>query len=299
MIKATKGILLPVITLLLTLIALATTTFAWVSLSKVVTASNISGNIAAGDGLEIALGLEGTRLTSYRSHLTASDWQTVMNELTDYKTTAVSTKDGTTFYKLAFDNSNAPGLYKVEAYKNVDYLEFEIHFKSYSSGKVYFDDYKFLSEAVVFNPRVDYDNDGTGIKEITQINAYAHDAVRIKIGDVIYQNAENQTNHHTSNRGVNYGQFSYLTEMGNDIYWSNNELDDLIKLTNDNITDVLIADAVKVVGEDQVATLNETNNFTAKVTIKIWIEGFDAEAYDAIFGSNLAISLSFKKENIE
>lgn len=87
--------------------------------------------------------------------------------------------------------------------------------------------------------------------------------------------------------------------MGNDIYWSNNELDDLIKLTNTNITDVLIADAVTVVGEDQVATLDETNNFTAKVTIKIWIEGFDAEAYDAIFGSNLAISLSFKKENIE
>lgn len=307
MIKTTKGILLPVITLMFILIALTTTTFAWLTLGKVAVVSNISGDIIVGDGIEIALGIEGSRLTNYKSHLTASDWQLVMNELSDYRTNAVTTINGNDFYKLVFNNIDGKyGLYKSEAIKNVDYLDIEIYFKSNTSGTIYLTDFEIISEPVLFDPRVNYDIDGSGIKEVNSFNAYAMNAARLMIGNNIYQVDDIiPSNTHITNKGVNYGQFSYLTNMKNDIYWSNtsNNLEQLIKLTETNITDVEIANALVNItnGEVEVALLNNSNSndYTAKVSVKLWIEGFDADAYDAIFGANLGVTLNFRKENIE
>lgn len=310
MIKASKNILLSVLTLIFTLMALATTTFAWLTLSKTVTVSNISGDITAGDGLEIALGLDNEVITSFRSHLTASDWQLVMNELSAYKTNAVSTVDGSNFYKLEFDireslidslDLTTPGLYKVKAIKNVDYLEFKIHFKSYTSGQVKMNGLELLSEKVMFDPRVDYAKTNDVITQVSPFDAYSKDAARVMIGNEIYEVNESNTNTEVTDKGkaVYYGQFSYIKEMGNDIYWSNNGINNLVKLDNTNIASVNIANAGTFDGEVEVAELiydPNLNYYTANATVKIWIEGFDPDAYDAIFGSKLSINLNFRKE---
>ena len=51
--KTTKRMIISVLTLVLTVAALGTTTFAWFSLSTTSQISNISGQVTGGEGLEI------------------------------------------------------------------------------------------------------------------------------------------------------------------------------------------------------------------------------------------------------
>lgn len=311
MIRISKRTLLSILTLVLTLVALGTTSFAWFTLSNVATVNNITANVQAGEGLEVALGINEKILTDYKTNLNANDWQKVLDELSGFRLNAVTTNDLTNFYKLAFKNTDEvikPGLYQEEALSNSDYLEFKVYFKSNSAGDVFFNNYSFIDEQKLFTPRVQYDKDNAGIDEVTPFNAYASNAVRIAVEDKVYQNGSNGgTNLHTGNSGVNYGQFSYLTEMRNDIYWLHNSSFKKLGTVTDNetlnIAEVSILEAETSISSnaEKVVTLVKAqgeNDYTASITIKIWIEGFDADAYDSLFGARLQLSLSFKKEEI-
>lgn len=311
MIRISKRTLLSILTLVLTLVALGTTSFAWFTLSNVTTISNITANVQAGEGLEVALGINEEILTNYKNNLNANDWQKVIDKLPEFRLNAVTTNDLTNFYKLSFKNTDEvlkPGLYQEEALRNTDYLEFLVYFKSNSGGDIYFNEYSFIDEPKLFTPRVQYDKDNTGINEVAPFNAYASNAVRIAVENEVYQNGSNGgTNIHTSNSGVRYGQFSYLTEMKNDIYWHHDlNFKKLGTVTDNetlNIEDISILEAETSLSSnlEKVATLVKEegeSDYKARITIRVWIEGFDADAYDSLFGARLQLSLSFKKQEI-
>lgn len=308
MIKISKNVMVSILTLLLTLIALSTTTFAWFTLSKTATISNITANVQAGEGLEVALGI-GSFKTSYRNNLRNDDWDELMlqTEFNDFELNAVSTDNLIDFYRLAFKNQDDldptitnPGLYKDIAVSNVDYLEFIVHFKSNSEGTVRFKDYLFIDNEIEFTPSVSHTVGnplGGTTNSPTSFNAYASNAARIAVGNTVVQNDNNNgANTHMTNKGVSYGQFSYLTEMGNKIYWEGNQL----ALTDSSITGIDIHEALTSIANPIVIgplVFNASlNAYVSSVSIKIWIEGFDADAYDSIFGAKLELALSFTKE---
>lgn len=312
MIRISKRTLLSILTLVLTIVALGTTTFAWFTLSNVATVSDITANVQAGEGLEVALGINGEIVTDYKTNLNANDWNKIINEIPSFRLNAVSTNDLTEFYKLGFKKNGEslpPGLYQEDAFSNEDYLEFKVHFKSNSSGDVYFDNYSFIDEGKLFIPKVKYDKEGLGIDEVSPFDAYVSNAARLSVEDRVYQNhINNGLNTHMTNKGVPYGQFSYLTEMRNDIYWKENGLfKKLGTITDDdtlNIEEISILEAKTSIAsnEEKIVTLVKeegANDYTASITIKVWVEGFDADAYDSLFGARLQLSISFKKQEIE
>lgn len=296
MIKKTSNLMLAFVTLALTLIALTGTTFAWYNITKTAD-MQISGTVSVGEGLEVALGIDDQILTGYKSNLTANDWQLVMDYIPEYINNPVSTVDGINFSRLRF---NYDGLKQSPATKNVDYLEFKVHFRSRTSGEIYFEHYEFTSGGILFEPKTNYAKVGEDVVLVNSFEAYAKDALRLQIENTIYQEGISETNTHLTNNGVYYGQFSYVTEMGNDIYWSNSN-DELVKLTKDTITNVTFANALTNINSDQyIAPLiyNEnTKMFEAVATITLWIEGFDADAYDAIQGSPISLDIGFIKKN--
>lgn len=310
MIKLTRKIILSIITLILTLLALGTTTFAWFTLSKVATVSNISANVQGGEGLEVALGIGNTVYTSYKTNLTSDDWQLVLQELPNMVLNAVTTDDLIDFHTLKFQKafgSTPAGLYKTAAVANVDYLDFTIFFKSNSGGNVNFIDYHFTDDGLLFSPTIEYDRDDTGIAIVNSFDAYASNAARLSVNNQVYQNSVSLDNTHTSNSAVNYGQFSYITEMGNDIYWTDDKLIVNKDLPLQLLPNEILLSSIGIMAArtsipdpllvpEQIPLVQNGNTYQASANIKIWIEGFDADAYDSIFGTSLQLNLSFEKE---
>lgn len=286
----------------LTLTALGTTTFAWFTLSKTSTINNLEASVAAGEGLEIALGVDGVRLTEFKTNLTSSDLAIIKSTIGNLELTAVSTTDLVNFNKLEYnppEDNNLPGLYKTGALENADYLNIDIFFKSNSPGEVIFTDYHFINHEKEFMPRIKYiKEEGGMVEQVLPFQTEAANAARIAVNDFVVQKPQSLTNTHTGNTGVIYGQYSYLTQLGNNIYWNSISS----KLNNDSILDVSILDANTAVNNHSIGILTKevnTNDYTLTASLKIWIEGFDADAYDSIYGTKLEIDLSFNKKNIE
>src|SRR5690554_4150296 len=111
--NSTKRIIMSVLTLVLTVVALGTTTFAWFSIGNIATVTGISGNVQAGDGLEVRLHnsiniAEGK--TNYDSgflnHLTDAEFLAYLDSIGGYDVdnpfefVAVTTANGTSFNEL-------------------------------------------------------------------------------------------------------------------------------------------------------------------------------------------------------
>ncbi len=155
--NTSKKIIVSVLTLVLTIIALGTTTFAWFSLSTVSKVSNITGTVTAGDGLEIRMVLYGDddgsgqlevlAATPWKANLSEEDVSTFINSIYGGKTlSAVTTPNGRAFTSMGQANLNGNQVIQlgVGALANEDFIEFEVEFRSQAEGKV-------LLTEVIFN----------------------------------------------------------------------------------------------------------------------------------------------------
>lgn len=283
------------------------------------------------------------------------------------------------------------------------YLEFNVYFKSGSVGVINWDGYGFVENdktSTNFKPDSSYIQ--TDIKDATKetkdaIDVSASNAARIAVSSmveetilesdddydvdgpatrlvektVIVQKGTDATNTVMAidaidevTYAVDKGQFTYLTNKGYDLFWSNtNKYDDLKlvlktykldsnkmieedfdpKIAEDEkdskmlISDVILANAYTNLQEvvDGVAigkniiklelvvpellytkkdiednaddedftfevgdikrTADPSKGYIASVTVRVWLEGFDTDAYDAIFKLGLNFNLTFKK----
>lgn len=340
--RTTRRIILSIVTLVLVVVALGTTTFAWFTLSNIATVSDISGEVQAGEGLEIAFGdHSGARITTgYKTRLTASDWADVLNweneddeqPYVGFKFGAASTKDGINFYNLVEGANQVLNKTAITAPNtNGGYLEFSIHFRSRSEGNVYWTGYEFIEETPgkLFTPDIAYTQTPAEIASGTEIalpngdtvNTFKPQAInglRVGIfGDVtgnettIVQRAEG-TGNTANNAGIVAGQFSYLRKKNVVINWDKTDVEGNVvegtvvegnaqagELT---IGDVAIAQALTTLGEEGkvvvslVAEVGNTGFYVGQVNVRVWIEGWDADTYDAIFSLPFAFNLTFEKK---
>lgn len=377
MAKTSKRLILSIVTLVLLVFAIGTTTFAWFTLSARATIGEITGEIIGSDGLHIALGLDNeVELTEYRTNLRADDWQVIMNEINKnkvdaFKFGAVSTENGINFNQLVVEEQNLITRYNKTKLTNANthggYLEFSVHFKSGSGGVINWRDYGFIDNSQTtreFNPTVSYlqqlDNDKETKDKIQTassnaarigISKYIEDENGLKEEAVIVQKKD-QSNANTimSQYAKDLGQFTYISNMGNDIYWAMGDsyvLKKIIKtytlnqdhfiIENSNVananellvnevklamanTDVEEAGKnitqLKLVQPEILATENDVTNgdatevgevlqeedlskgYKASVIVRVWLEGWDVDAYDSIFQLGLNFNLTFKKGSI-
>ena len=71
----------------------------------------------------------------------------------------------------------------------------------------------------------------------------------------------------------------------------NTTIPDAVKLDATGKINGTAADAV--IGQNLVVLTGADNVFTGQITVRVWIEGWDADLYDAIFKTNLSVSMKF------
>ncbi len=320
--KTTKRMIISVLTLVLTVAALGTTTFAWFSLSTTSNVSNIEGTVTGGEGLEVRI-VGPMKTTNWMANIDVKGQQ-VFDEL--FRFDAVTTNDATnwTFTKMAQDETGYI-LLNQPAVANSDYLEFEIQLRSQLGGTVQ------LTGLTFDGSLVDFVNDGEDYYQYDESVATNY-TVRTKVaysarisfteelgsgttgGNWVYQYGDAdgalrpvedggvytvQGNYVMGEQGVAVGQWSYLTDSrGLTISQSPG-----VSYTPEN-ANILAADTDIRDGSTPKTVVNLVpgvggeNYYGAKLKVRIWVEGWDADAYDSIYKAVLNINLIFQKPNL-
>jgi len=302
--KATLSIVLTLILFL----TFGTTTLAWISLPRTNVIDDISFNARTSDGLEISL--DGI---NYSDNI---EKEALMEIIRNVKFSDVTSRNGIDF-KQGYTESGIP-------FKNKDYLSIDVYFRSKSNRRSiylannltrqntsYENLSEFKDETFIISKGVDqvlpvtylHGPNSDDLRTVgSSYKYYGSDAIRVSSVEQspnanyeledpivkIFDLSENRERGY----GKPYGALSYFeTVMG---------LDELsIPAPPETIYELTSFDEYNIPNNDQslitfLRQVDDSGYFKAKATINIWIEGWDADAFDVILGDNIKIQLAFK-----
>ena len=282
-----KRILTSVLTLVLLASVLGTGVFAWFTLNTKATATGLTGTAEAGSG-GLYVKLNGAENDAWDTNVNLS---TVVLE--NFRFTDLTTENGKDFTDIK-GNPVTEG-----------YLEFKIDFLTGSSNtNLYVSEVKITSD-IFTKWKLEKDFNGAGVDyEKDQIlEGELASAIRVSFGtsDTIFEAEESDY------AGLQIGNTTGigLDNFANDYYKAINGSDSLAGLTlprdADNDKVLNMGDTAVKIGESNqsylpAASLNLDPSFNTKGTVKVyvWIEGWDAEAFNALYNGTVNISLAFE-----
>jgi len=347
--KLSKKLILSVLTLVLTVVALGATTFAWFTLGNEATVGQISGQITSGDGLEvrIAQGQEGQVLnvnsnTYEFEPITGYDaWYTslpssVLQEFLEKKYNPAASK----IDLKGVTSENGRDIKNLNGYQAEygSFIEFDLEIRSQFETKVFLSNVNLTGEVVRWASDADF-------KLSANEDIFAHDgdaaldntnsvwvdpstAARVSVQSdsktIVYQKPEiaedltagsevaRNTITDADNEPSIYGAHDYyFVKNGSSLV---TPLEKAFKVVDNSGTPGL-ADADSytlvlpetVIGFGAVDSMDDADAilqledggdgyYYGTVTVRIWIEGWDNEAYNSIFNLNLFVGLSFAKK---
>ncbi|MFA6801226.1 MAG: hypothetical protein WCR19_03860 [Acholeplasmataceae bacterium] len=313
-----KKFYISILTVILLVLTFGTVTFAWISLSTV---NNIEGlSLSATSGEELQISLDGVEFTN---NLTNEQLESLFSNITLNEITSI---DGKIFSAGGSRKSN-------DINDERDYLQFDIWFRTTEdvhqvyvinnqSDEVAFDTSStgtyIVSRGV--NWRSDrtftYGSNGEIVEVGDEAIYYASDAVRLSFVElqddlnVLDQREEDDliswifdpSGDAERGYGTSYGAYSYFTEKTRNYI--------LLPTTVQPVKyDLTIPDPrnpyqaldnesmVAVLQDTGLVTEDELPIYQGKIRITLWVEGWDADAFDAIDGDRLKIQLQFKLLN--
>lgn len=324
--KISRKLLLSTLTVVLTVIALGTTTFAWFTITNTAKVQSFETQIAADEGIEIAIGIINPAVvteTKYEVRQAANlNWVTTLSstdieEFIDlhlpsaFRFEHLTSPDGRTFYTFAQDAVGG------SVAINDGYLELPIHFRSANVNTINWKSVQLNDDSPAWTSDVDsFTNfNGTVVNRGSSITVNPTDAIRIAVDNgssvVVYEKPGSATNHELGTGGdltatvdpdgVSGNEDDYkVSERGAHSYYfaKTNLLPDGIAAvttvaTTTNLTE-LDAEGTAIM------TLPAGNQATAgmdyygEININIWIEGWDANAFNSILDEFIRISFEFK-----
>ena len=299
--KITRKVLLAVFALVLSVVALGTTTYAWFTLGATVQVESFEMNVKGGEGLEVAY-VKKSDSTDYRyvSKLTSENIINYLqtdygysNWASDFEMDAVTSADGKTFQKLNEDH-------KLEE-TSIDaktYVEFKLKFRTKAADqKLVWNQVSLNSNGVDWAPGVPFIGiGGSEVGTSTTDKYYAKNGTRVSVegegatAPVVYElPAESGANAVLSNNAPNWTQGAhdfYKEVLGHDLSTTIGTA-----TAAQTITDVTNVDIVEFGAE--------TNGYHyAEVTVRIYLEGLDSETFNAILTDKIQVALGFTIANI-
>lgn len=352
--KMSKKIIVSVLTLVLTVVALGTTTYAWFTVGGTVAVEEFEMQVTSGVGLEIAylhsrgdFDLNDPKL-NYVKSISAEDLYAFLYY--DYYGTSLGLEEikadistyagywGTTFKMDAFTSMDGKSFYAIPenlpedlvgwsidpldeigllpAGKTDGFIEFSLAFrtKEVEGTELYLNELNYKSDGMPWRPEKDFTKVGGEIFLATDSNEmfYAVNGTRISVTDDrydeaayadfddilsfkstrVFEKATDGNNNRqlgggsTANFIWNQGAHSYyeaITQKHLETYYDEFEpVETQTTLTN---------------GEEVVAYFTtfgaETSYKYARVTIRIYLEGFDSETFNAIFDDVIKARFGF------
>lgn len=329
--KVSRRLLLSMLTVVLTVVALGTTTFAWFTITNTARISSFETQIAAEQGIEIALGIIDTGITDaqetkFRVNSPADlNWVTTLTsaDVEEYIQTHIETgfrfehltsPDGSTFYTFASD--------AVGGSVTSGYVSLPIHFRS---GDVYTINWSsvILGGGTPLPTWISDVDEFTNVNDNTvnrgdAINVDPSDAIRISaIGTqtVVYEkpaSAPTGTNIALGTGGdltatyvdpdgtpANGDEYAYSTVGAHSYYEAKtNRLPDGIDsvvtvATTTNLTESSV-DGVEILTLASGQAASAGMEYYGSLELYIWVEGWDPNAYNAILDEYVFISFTFK-----
>jgi hypothetical protein len=309
-----KKLYISIFALCLGFIIFGTVTYAWITISTV---NNIEGlYLSASTGDELEISLDGFHFSQ------TLDTKSLEELIESQSLSDVTTLDGINFY--------TGGLKPLDdAYPNRDYLSFELWFRTVEKQRDV-----YLIQNVSDQASYDVSINGTyvvskGIEwesNITFMNGsdtsdvvyrghkdtyYAKDAIRIGFEELIDQPYDQRqveelnhfifdpSNNPLRGYGMSYGAYNYFVNMTNKsitlpeekpntVYELSKALEDNPYVANNQNSLISNLQSTGLYDQDG----NEV--YQSKVRVNIWIEGWDADAFDAILKDYIKIQLQFK-----
>lgn len=309
-----RKIYLTLLSIILLVITFGTSTYAWVTISTTNRVDALGINATLGNRLEISI--DGT---NYFNELSG---EMIMNQIKKVRFTDVTSFDGINFEK------NIQHQVK-EAVVNEDYIEMALYFRTSSQYRnVYLidnvsesadylvppkDGTYVISKGIEFKAKFRFLYDVNEYIEAGETKTfYAKDAMRIafieeKVDDIldarrdeelikyIYDPSEEEHRGY----GKEYGSLYYYNLLKDENLEIPTEIPEtrysLSTFANYN-PNVALNDNSKIM---TLITTDKTDEYDrtyyeGKVTIRIWLEGWDADMFDGVYRDNVKIQLMFK-----
>ncbi len=288
--KLMRKLSISILAVVFAVVAMGATTFAWFTITNTAKIQQFEIEVTSAEGIELSVvdGVWGSTISG-----------TVIEDLAGVsgaQLTAVTSDDGkTNFYTLVSLLENGTYNATGAAAAGTDYVEFEIKVRSREQTKAIYIDPNattIASAGVQWQPDTTFTIDG--ISQITSGTApfmvYARDSARMSFtgGDaaattVIYEETAAGTSGMSSDWGK--GALNYFAAKNN--YAAPQAL-------NPGLSPYTVKEAGAAYNTVIVTTDTLGNEWSqATITVRIWLEGWDAECYNAVFGDTLQIKIGF------
>lgn len=313
--KLTKKALMAIFALVLAVVALGTTTYAWFTIGQTVTTESIELSVRSDEGLEVRyVALSASNNSSWMQEVIpasvlengiSADYATTFSQWTfDH----VTSTNGVEFKKL--NTAGAPALTEAitsEAVRQKDsgILEFQLEFRTKASGaSISWSSVSLDSTAKAWAPSVEYTHNKTNFNPDNslgtvpagkELNYFAHHAARVVVANAdaskvkVYEDGSTSTNTPLSgntapdwNKGA-HNYFNTITGKTIQSAWP---------------TGVGVATTFTDAGNTDFTvlfpTVAESDGFYhVTLTIRVYLEGFDPDTINGILGSKLKVGLVF------
>lgn len=308
--KISKKAILSILTLVLTVVVLGASTFAWFTLGTTATVDNFDVNVTSSEGLEISLDGNNwyTRLNSdiMRDYIEDQVTAARLNNDGDFVMDAVTTSDGIDFFKFSISGNKMVHTEFDEAVANEDFLQLTFKLRTKVNQKVILSNLDVTSTPKSWISDQDFTlaKDNTPVTSTDSIDADLADALRVSVladashGDdvtvpVVFEKdgagSTNTTGTLAKDSSDNYiGAFEYYSKKSG--------------FTNSLETNFVPISATPNFGSNTTELADFTSQtlsggedyYTVDVTFNIWFEGYDNEAFDAVLDQMVSIVLAFQ-----
>ncbi len=302
--KITRKLLVSIFAITLSMFALGTATFAWFTLTDTATVSQFSANITSSDGIEVSLG------TDNSAFYTSVPLSAVINYLNgagygdSFKMNHITSTDGKVFQDMRGEAKNNP---------TADgYIEIPMRIRSLSSNvPIYLSKNSGLSsDAKTWISDADFTNSkGKEVSAGQSLNYFIANAARFSVSSLagenetvklVYELPENaygsESNEEYGNKVLNQtpqlnGAVHYYNQKRGYISYPAESYNGLVYTGK-----TLPATTTTFVGQPAIVTLGGTpvnGYYYTTIIVRVWIEGWDPDCFDALYGSTIKIDLQF------
>lgn len=297
-----RKLYISVLGLFITISLFSTIAYAWINLATINVIENINLSASSNSGLEISL--DGI---NYYETIPNNVIKSAVNKIIFAD---VTSNDGINFYK------NYKNITKAIA--NKDYLSLEFHFRTVSrysevhlsDNVLIVDDYNnppttgtyITSKGVLWEANTSFQySEDRYIEEGEVDTFYAKDAMRVAF---VNKNIDPNTakifdlsGNEARGFGKPYGAIDYLNKFNNENNIAPNAPKTIYQLStfSDEAPTALTYDS-RIITLERSSEVNSNNQayYKGRVIMNIWLEGWDADAFDAIHRDQLKMQFTFK-----
>lgn len=316
--KVQRKLTIIIVMVLLTVVALGTSTYAWFTLNNIAKVDQIEMGITSGVGIDLSLD-ENADWTQkvWKSKLENSDFNKYIK---DVSFDAVTSYDGKNFTVMNNDSiaKESNKFIELEIYfRASNVISFEstmkagIYLVENNKNASYSDDNSALgSGTAIVSKGIDWKADVTFKYSDTETlnpgntkKCYAKDAVRLSF---TYKNGTETSKifdlstDSTVGKTPNYRGYNYQYGAA-DYYRVKNAEENVRK--SEKTQNVLFFDELSLINEQAKASNNNSlvsvlektgDYYYGKTTLRLWIEGWDGDCFDSILSDNIRAQLKFQ-----